>query len=149
MESEAAQALFVAGTVPMIVFGALHALGTLLDTRRPTFFTPVDDSVREQTHGTGIRLLPLVGGTSEPRPSMWRVWLGINVSHGLGIAFFGLLCLLIAVEDASLVERVGGLQVLTIAFPAMLLVLSVRFWFWGPVLITSTSTACFTAAALV
>ena len=144
----AAQAFFVAGTVPLIVFGALHTLGTLLDTRRPTFFTPVDDAVREQLQGTGIRLLPLVGG-SDDRPSMWRVWLGIHVSHGLGISVFGLLCLLIAVHDAALVEQVDGLQPLTIAFSAALLVLSVRFWFWGPLLITGTSTTCFAAAALL
>ena len=134
--------------MPLIVFGGLHALGTLLDVVRPTFFTPIDDSVRDEVKRTGIRLRQMAGG-SGASPSMWRVWLGINVSHGLGIFMFGLLCLLIAAHDVALVERIDGLQPLTIAFPALLVVLAVRFWFWGPLLVTSSSTACFTAAAVL
>ena len=98
--------------------------------------------------GTGIRLVRMFGG-SGAKPSMWRVWLGINVSHGLGIFTFGLVCLLIAAHDFALVERIDGLQPLTIAFPAVLIALSLRFWFWGPLLISTSSTACFTAAAVL
>src|SRR4051794_25507443 len=84
-----AQAWFVAGTIPLIFAGALHAAGTLIDTVRPTWFAPIDRSVTEVVDGTGIRL---VGRGS---PSMWRVWLGINISHGLGVLTVGVLCLLI------------------------------------------------------
>ena len=148
MDSDAAQAFFVAGTIPLVVFGGLHALGTLLDAVRPTFFTPLEDSVRDELQRTGIRLRRMAGG-SGASPSMWKVWLGINVSHGLGIFTFGLLCLLIGAHDFALVERIDGLQPLTIAFPALLIALSMRFWFWGPLLISTSSTACFTAAAVL
>ena len=80
---------------------------------------------------------------------MWRVWLGINVSHGLGVMTVGLLCLLIAAHDFRLVSEIGALRPLTIAFSAAYLVLALRFWFWGPVLITGSALTCFTVAAVL
>jgi hypothetical protein len=118
------------------------------DTVRPTFFTPIDSSASVAVRGTGIQLVRMFGG-SGARPSMWRVWLGIHISHGLGVLVFGLLCLLIATHDFELVERIGALRPLTIAFSAAYLALSLRFWFYGPAIITGTSTACFTVAMVL
>ena len=143
MRSADAQTWFVVGTIPLILAGGLHALATVIDTVRPTFFTPIDSSVRPVVDGTGIRLV------GRPAPTMWRVWLGINISHGIGVLAFGLLCLLIATHDFALVEDIGAIRPLTIAFSAVYLVLSLRFWFYGPVLITGTSTVCFTVAAVL
>jgi hypothetical protein len=138
-----AQAWFVAGTIPLILAGALHALYALIDTAHPSYFTPIDGSVRAVADSTGIRLV------GKPTPSMWRVWLGIHISHGLGVFTFGLLCLLIATHDFALVTNIGAIRPLTIAFSATYLVLSLRFWFWGPVLITGVATLCFTVAAVL
>jgi hypothetical protein len=80
---------------------------------------------------------------------MWRVWLGINIGIGLGVFAFGLLCLLIATHDFKLVERIDAIRPLTIAFPAAYLALSLRFWFYGPALLTATATACFTVATVL
>jgi hypothetical protein len=123
--------------------GGLHALLTLVDTVRPRYFAPRDRSLGPALEGTQIRF----GGRAAP--SMWSAWLGFNISHGLGVFTFGLLCLLIAVHDFKLVESVGAIRALTIAVPAAYLALSLRFWFWGPVLITGLSTACFTVSAVL
>ena len=139
----AAEAWFVAGTIPLILAGALHVVYALRDTVRPTYFAPIDRSVKPVVEGTGIRLV------GRPTPSMWRVWLGIHISHGLGIFTFGLLCLLIATHDFTLVERIDAIRPLTIAFSAAYVVLSLRFWFYGPVLITAIATACFTVATVL
>jgi hypothetical protein len=139
----AAQAWFIAGTIPLIAAGALHALAAVRDTVRPSWFAPIDRSASRVVERTGIRLV------GKDTPSMWRVWLGIHISHGLGVFTFGLLCLLIATEDFALVERIDALRPLAVAFSAAYLVLSLRFWFWGPVLITGTATACFTVAAVL
>jgi hypothetical protein len=82
-------------------------------------------------------------------PSMWNAWLGFNISHGLGAFTFGMLCLLIATYDFTLVERIDAIRPLTIAFTATYLALSLRFWFWGPAVLTGISTACFTVAAVL
>ncbi len=147
----AAQAWFIAGTIPFMLGGGLHALTALLDTVRPTYFAPIDGSVKPALEGTGIRLrrmFPWNGGDGAT-PSMWRVWLGIHISHGLGIFTFGLLCLLIATHDFELVERIDAIRPLTIAFSAAYLALSLRFWFYGPAILTGTATACFTVATLL
>ena len=139
--SDAAFAWFVAGTVPLMLAGGLHAIAALVDTVRPTYFAPIDRSVHPEVDRTGIRLV------GRARPSMWRVWLGIHISHGVGVLTFGLLCLLVASHDRALIEDIGALRPLTVAFPAIYLVLSLRFWFWGPVIITGTATACFAISA--
>jgi hypothetical protein len=143
VNADAAQGWFIAGTIPLIVAGGGHVLLTLRDTVRPTFFAPIDRSVKPVVEGTGIRLV------GEATPSMWRVWLGVNITHGLGILAFGLICLLIASQDFALVERIDAIRPLTIAFSAALLAVSLRFFFYGPVIVTGTSTACFTIATVL
>ena len=143
MNAGAAQAWFVAGTIVFMFAGGLHVLLTLADTGRPRYFAPKDRSVQAALEGTRIRF----GGNAAP--SMWRAWLGFNISHGLGVFTFGLLCLLIATHDFSLVERIDAIRPLTIAFSAAYLALSLRFWFYGPAIITGTATACFTVATVL
>jgi hypothetical protein len=143
MSAGAAQAWFIAGTIPLILAGGLHVLLTLADTVSPRYFAPRDRSVKPALEGTQIRF----GG--DAAPSMWRAWLGFNISHGLGVFTFGLLCLLIAAQDFKLVERIDAIRPLTIAFSAAYLALSLRFWFYGPAIITGTATACFTVAAVL
>lgn len=138
-----AQGWFVAGTIPFIFAGGLHALYGLIDTVRPTYFVPRDRSVKPALEGTRIRF----GGDSAP--SMWRAWLGFNISHGLGVFTFGLLCLLIAIHDSKLVEDIDAIRPLTIAFSAAYLALSLRFWFYGPAILTGSATACFIVAAVL
>ena len=59
----AAQAWLVAGTIPFIFAGGLHALLALADTARPRYFTPRDRSVKPALEGTRIRF----GGNAAPR----------------------------------------------------------------------------------
>jgi hypothetical protein len=149
VNSGAAQAWFIAGTIPLILAGGLHALGALLDTVRPTFFAPVEGSARPVVEGTGIGLRRMFPAGSGTTPSMWRVWLGVHITHGLGIFTFGLLCLLIATHDFTLVERIDAIRPLAVAFSGALLAISLRFFFYGPVIVTGTSTACFTVATVL
>ena len=143
MSADAGQAWFIAGTIPLILAGALHVVYALIDTVRPTYFAPIEASVRPEMEATGIRLV------HESQPSMWKVWLGIHISHGMGVLTFGLLCLLIATHDFALVERIDGIRLLTIAFPAIYLALSLRFWFRAPTLITASALVCFVVAAVL
>ena len=139
----AAQTWFIAGTVPLIAAGGLHAALTLVDTVRPTYFTPKDAALRPQLERAHIRF----GGSAAP--SMWRAWLGFNISHGLGVLAFAVLCLLIATHDFTLVQHITAIRPLAIAFSATYVVLALRFWFWGPVLLTSFATTCFVASTVL
>ncbi len=149
MNAGAAQAWFVAGTIVFMLAGGLHAIQALLDTVRPRVFAPIEGSVKPVMEGTGIRFRRMVPGGNKAKPSMWSAWLGFNISHGLGVFTFGLLCLLIATHDFKLLERIDAIQPLTIAFSAAYLALSLRFWFYVPALITGSATACFTLATVL
>ena len=143
VDASAAQGWFIAGTLPCIFAGGLHAALAVVDTVRPTYFAPRDDgSLQPAMERTQMRF------AGRSAPTMWRSWLGFNLSHGLGVFTFGLLCLLIATYDFRIVERVDAIRPLTIAFSAAYFVLALRFWFWGPVLLTAVATACFVVAAL-
>jgi hypothetical protein len=139
----AAQVCFIAGASVAMLAGGLHALLTLVDIARPTYFAPRDATLTPAMEATRMRF----GGRAAP--SIWNAWLGFNLSHGLGVFTFGLLCLLIATYDFDLVTRVDAIRPLTIAFTAVYFVISLRFWFWGPTLLTAIATACFTVAAVL
>jgi hypothetical protein len=145
-----AQAWFIAGTIVAMVAGGGHVLLALIDTVRPRSFAPIESSVKQVMEGTGMRLVRRwrFGGSSA-RPSIWSVWLGIHITHGLGVFTFGLLCLLIATYDFNLVQRIDAIRPLTIAVSAAYLVVSLRFFFYAPILVTATATACFTVATVL
>jgi hypothetical protein len=143
VSADAAQAWFIAGTIPLMLAGGLHALLTLTDVIRPKYFAPKDPAVGSAMEDTPMRF----GGAAAP--SMWRAWLGFNISHGLGVFAFALLCLLIAGQDFAVIERIDAIRPLTITFSVAYLLLSLRFWFWGPALVTGASAACFTIATVL
>jgi hypothetical protein len=145
----AAELFFIAGAIPFMLAGGIHALATLFDVFRPAFFAPVERSVLSALEATGIRFREMFPGGSGATPSMWRAWLGFNISHGLGLFTFGLLCLLIAVHDFELVEKIDSIRPLTVAVSAAYLVLSLRFWFYVPTITVGAGTACFAVASVL
>lgn len=141
VDAGAAQVWFIAGTIPCILAGGLHVALAVVDTVRPTYFAPRDDgSLQPAMERTQMRF------AGRSAPTMWSSWLGFNISHGLGVFIFGLLCLLIASYDFGLVTRIDAMRPLTFAFAATYLLVALRFWFWGPVLLTAMATVCFAVA---
>jgi hypothetical protein len=112
---ELSRAFFEAATLPLIVAGAAHLAGAVLDNFRPTFFTPLDEELRLTMATTGglrfREMFPPRGGAS---PSFWRLWLGFNMTHGLGVAGFGAVCLLAAWHDYAMVVATPGLLPITV-----------------------------------
>ena len=144
VDAGAAQGFFIAGTIPCILAGGLHAALTVVDTVRPTYFAPRDDgSLKPAMERTQMRF------AGRSAPTMWNSWLGFNISHGLGVFTFGLLCLLLATYDFGIVERVDAIRPLAIAFAGTYFVIALRFWFWGPVLLTAVATTCLTVATVL
>jgi hypothetical protein len=78
----AAKYLFILGTVPFILLGAIHILYSIRDAWSPRKLTPYDDSVRVSMQQSTLMLTR--------QTTMWRAWLGFNISHGIGVLFFGL-----------------------------------------------------------
>lgn len=61
--------------------------------------------------------------------TMWRAWLGANLTHGLGLLAFALLLLAVAVHDSALVSDIPGIRPLSITVALTYVLIALRFWF--------------------
>ncbi len=127
--------LILGGTI-FGVFGALHAIYTLLDLRNPRRLVPVDPSVAHAMASSAVRLSR--GGTD-----MWRAWIGFNFSHSLGL----LLLAAVAVWAGSRINTLPAVIVPVVTLVGFIyLVLALLYWFRIPVIGAAIGTACFAAA---
>lgn len=133
-----ARTLFQLGTVPFILLGVVHALLTIRDVFSPASFTPVDDDVRQRMIGAPLGLTR--------RMNMWDAWLGFNISHGLGLATFGTVFLMLAARDFDVLTNFRALMAVTIVVAAIYLTLALRFFYWLPAVCVAAGGACFIAA---
>lgn len=129
--------LFIAGSI-FALLGAVHAVYTLADERRPRRIVPEDPAVREAMAGTGIRLAP---GTT----TVWRAWIGFNLSHSLGAVLFGALVMLLGFGWTEPAPP-RFILLLPLAVALLYLVLSVRYWFRVPTAGIVIASACIAAA---
>jgi hypothetical protein len=151
-QHETARILFEFAAADFILAGGLHALLTLIDTLRLTFFAPTKPGLRSEMEVSGIRLREMFPGAPRApgaRFSMWRAWLGFNISHGLGVATFGCTMLILALHNYGLVQQISAIEPLTIAFSAVYLLLAVRYWFYAPAICCGLALGCFIAAAVL
>ena len=133
--------LFVVGAVPFILLGAIHILYSLRDAWTPSKLTPYDDAVRVSMEKSTLRLTR--------QTTMWRAWLGFNVSHGIGVLFFGLVFVILAVSAPALLSKVTLLPVLALIVSTSYLVLSLKYWFHIPAIGSGIGVACFLAALVL
>jgi len=122
----AAKRAFEFGAIVFLLLGSSHALGTLVDLFRPFLFTPVDLQVKQTMMDSTILITD--------RTSLWKAWLGFNLSHGYGVFFFGLITLLLARNNFGYVIKLRPLFPLTIFMSLSYLLMAVAFWFYIPAL---------------
>ena len=130
--------LLLLGGGIFVLLGALHALYTVRDERHPRLLVPEDPAVREAMAGTGVRLAR--GGTT-----VWRAWLGFNLSHSLGAVLFGGLTM--ALGNAwTEPDPPRFILLFPLGVGVLYLVLSARYWYRIPTAGIALATACFAAA---
>lgn len=129
-----AQILLTISSIIFLVLGTLHGVLALRDVSKPRAFTPTDDTVRIAMQGTRLAF--------NPRANLWQAWLGFNLSHSLGVVLFGGGLLLMALFHFPAFAASNLLQGAAMAVAAAYLVISLRFWFWGPALGSGLSLLC-------
>ena len=120
-------ALVVAGAVIFVLLGVGH--GVLMLQSEPTrgAFAASNPHVQTAMQApTGLGLAPDLDTT------LWRAWVGFNLSHALGVIVIGGVVLFHAVDDLAAVSDQPWFLVLTVVTPAIYLLLSVRYWFASP-----------------
>ncbi len=125
--------LLVAGGL-FAYLGLAHAALTLRDLVKPTAFTPTDEAVRRAMGAADVAAMP---GTN-----LWRAWLGVNLTHSLGLLLFaGVLLVLATGEDAAIADRPLA-AVALVGVAASYLIVAARFFFAIPAIIAALVLAC-------
>ena len=132
------RAIFIIGTLPFILLGAIHIIYILIDIKTPRKLVPFDDGVRILMRKSTLKLTR--------QTTMWRAWLGFNLSHGIGVLFFGLIYLIFAVLDFGVLVRITPLLYLATLVALCYLILSIKYWFHIPAIGAGIGFACFVVA---
>lgn len=126
-DSKIMHILILIGAGIFVFLGSVHAIYTFRSTPAGGPMTPVTPAVREaMVHPGGLGLAPNIDS------SLWRAWVGFNLSHSLGVVVIGLAIAIPALLDLEDAATHAGWLSLAIAAPAVYLALSVRYWFRSP-----------------
>ena len=118
------QYLLITGGMVFLILGLLHVIYTIRDIYQPRHLVPLDPALIDQMASTGVRL-------ARGRTNMWDAWLGFNISHGLGVVIFGLVCVGAGVFARTLALPRAALLI-PVLVGAIYLLLALRFWFRVP-----------------
>jgi len=80
--------------------------------------------------------------------TMWRAWMGFNVSHSMGAILFGLLYGFLALYHAELLFQSVYLLAVGFVMLAGLFVLGRVYWFRTPFIGIAISLACYVTSIL-
>ncbi len=121
------RALFIAGSIPFVVLGLAHIAYSISDASRPARIVPREPALIESMKEGHLVITR--------QTTVWRAWIGFNISHGVGVFLYGLV-----VFGAALF----GFEANLLAMPALFyasplvatvyLVLSLKYWFRIPVI---------------
>ena len=95
--------LILYGSWILIIAGFGHFLITFLDLFLSGPFSPPDENVIISMQNVSINLIELCRGqSSSVFESMWGAYIGFNLTHGLGVGFFGLIHVLLLNNDKNI-----------------------------------------------
>lgn len=81
--------------------------------------------------------------------TMWRIWVGVNVSHSLGLILFGLVFGFLAVAHSQLLFQSPFLLIVGLVILGGIVVLCKVYFFSAPFAGTSVSLACYIASIVL
>jgi hypothetical protein len=136
-----ARAFLLIGAFIFVALGTYHGVLTLRDLWAPSTFTPTDDSVRKAMQESRLALNQSV--------NLWDAWMGFNLSHSLALILFGGGLIIVGCQYFPAFARSSSLQLMAIVVAAAYVVLSLRFWFWGPAVGTGIGLFCFLSTFLM
>lgn len=131
--------LYALGGAIFAALGLLHGAFTLADLSRPRRLVPHDPMLKAAMEASGVRLAG--NGTT-----MWRAWVGFNLSHSLGAIVFGLGVVAAGLRSQTASNLVAWLPAV---IGAAYLGIGLGCWFKVPNAGIAIASACFVAGALL
>ena len=117
--------VFLLGALPFAFLGIAHLALTVQDLRAPTNFTPVDAALVAQLKETKVVLT----SKAPVARSMWDTWLGVNLTHSLGLIIFALFPGMIALHDSNLLHEIALVRPFSILIALVYAIVAFRFLF--------------------
>jgi hypothetical protein len=114
-------AALIAGSAAVVLLLGLVHLAYLVLTPR---FRPRDAELEAR--------LKVVSPVITRQTTMWKVWVGFNASHSLGLILFGLVYGDLALWHTAFLIRTSFLGVVGALFLSSFLFLAARYWFSAP-----------------
>jgi hypothetical protein len=131
--AELSRYLFLAGSLPYLLLGTVHAVATPQGPGDRKGLSPSDPGLADAMARTAVRLTR--------RINMWGAWVGFNLSHSLGLVVLGALIVLIGRNEATFRAQASIFVPFALAAAAVYLVLAVRYWFRIPIIGCALSLA--------
>jgi len=132
--------LYIAGCIPFLVLGLIHAVYTIADTYNPKKLIPYKPGVM------GLMKESTLAITKET--DMWRAWVGFNISHGVGIVFFSATYLYLSSLHITFLENSLFLLLAAPTIALAYLILSIKYWFRIPAAGSAIGLLCFISGSL-
>ena len=136
--SELSRYLFLAGAIPFVFLGLVHAFATPLGPAEAKGLSPRSPALREAMLKDTVLLTR--------RTNMWLAWIGFNLSHSLGAVLFGAVVLLVGRSSGSFEAQASVFLPLAVVFSGLYFVIGLRYWFRTPIIGIASSGLCFIGA---
>lgn len=133
------QILVIIAASIFLLLGTLHGALTLRDVKNPRFFTPPDAALRQAMQESSIRFHPNI--------NLWKAWLGFNLTHSLGLIFFGGAFLHVGIFEPKNFASSLLFQAVAVSVSAIYMGVSLKFFFSKPAIYSAVGLACFLIAA--
>ncbi|MCZ6862898.1 MAG: hypothetical protein O7I42_21970 [Alphaproteobacteria bacterium] len=134
-------AVFIAGSIPFVVLGFAHIAYSISDSTRPARIVPREPELIESMKAGRLVITR--------QTTVWRAWIGFNISHGMGVFLFGLVVLYAALFGFE--ANLSAMPALFYASPlvaAVYLILSLKYWFRIPAIGTGIGAVFLTAGVV-
>lgn len=119
--------LVILGAAIILLLGVAHAVFTLQSTPTGGPMMPTDVGVREAMSTVGG-----LGIAPELQTTLYKAWVGFNLSHSLGMVVVGVLIGLPVVMQMSIPTQSTAWLLAALILPWVYLWLSIRYWFAKP-----------------
>lgn len=132
-----AKILWLAGSSIFLILGTLHLYYTFFTNK----FNARNKSVITDMNNTS----PIL--TKET--TMWNAWIGFNASHSAGAIFFGIINMLLAAQNFSVLQKSAPITLLDIVTVIFYCWLGKKYWFRVPFTGIMVAAGCFITAAVL
>jgi hypothetical protein len=130
------QVLIIIGSGIFGILGSIHIFLTL----KTKAFSGFSEEANEAMKTTSLKITP--------NSNLWKAWVGVNLSHGLGAVLFAFIYVVISLSDFTFVESNVWFVYVGLFYCLAFTLLSKLYWFKTPFIGSFVSVLCFGVSAI-